>query len=182
MLVETSTSEDLDKLIQAEELKEGGFVIQKLEAKLPKVVIKEAQSTLTQQNLVAEIYSQNETLNRKYSRDTFCDKLKVVRGWQSTKIPGTCNWILETQPEVRADIMSNGGTICLEWNRIRVADYLDATRCFRCQEYGHVAKHCRHDQNTCGYCGQRGHAFKECPNSAGEAVCVPCQRRGAPSK
>ena len=54
------------------------------------------------------------------------------------------------------------------------------TRCFRCNCYGHVAKHCQDSQETCGHCASKSHRTGTCPAKvAGVApVCPACRKMG----
>lgn len=55
-------------------------------------------------------------------------------------------------------------------------DFINLTRCYRCQSFGHIAKHCQAPSETCGHCGCDGHNFKECPNKDKKETCVHCKR------
>ena len=146
--------EDLEKLMQVKQLQDRGYSFEKIESKVPKVMIMGVQSSLTSKDLVKEMHPQNEFLAKKYEKTTFQNKVKIVRSWYCTNSLGTINWILETQPDVRTEMVAQGNKLSLEWNLIRVTEYLDATRCFHCQKY------CRRTENTCGHCGQDGHTFR----------------------
>jgi hypothetical protein len=49
------------------------------------------------------------------------------------------------------------------------------TQCFKCQKYGHTAKHCR-SQQRCGYCAGFAHSDSECDirGKGGTPICVAC--------
>lgn len=49
------------------------------------------------------------------------------------------------------------------------------TQCFRCYQYGHVARMCRNN-SQCGFCGGMSHATDDCMSKEDKAKhrCVPC--------
>lgn len=46
-------------------------------------------------------------------------------------------------------------------------------RCYKCQQYGHQSRDCRHTL-TCRHCGET-HAMKTCPNTDKEPFCAICE-------
>ncbi|XP_017758217.1 PREDICTED: uncharacterized protein LOC108549377 [Eufriesea mexicana] len=62
-----------------------------------------------------------------------------------------------------------------------VEDFIAVSRCYKCQGFGHVAKHCRQKHDTCGHCAETGHDTKACPTKKNNAVCVNCKRSGKKS-
>ena len=173
MIVETATEEDLDKPMKAKQLSDQGYQVIKFQEKFPRVTIFGVLSAVTSVELIDQIYEKNDYINKQYIKVQLQSRLKTVRSWTNLKTPAITNWVLEVHPEVRGIINEKGNTIRVEWSLLRVADLLDATRCFRCQEYGHVAKHCRRTQNTCGHCGKEGHVFRECPAASVDPICPP---------
>ena len=65
------------------------------------------------------------------------------------------------------------------WKRYRVSVYVpEPTRCYKCQEYGHVSKYCRSKQDICSICAGP-HEVKACPKKDSHreeksAVCPNC--------
>ena len=66
------------------------------------------------------------------------------------------------------------GRAYINWLRINIKDYVGAARCFRCQRYGHVAKHCTNKEQICGHCANTGHTIKECPSRQEPPKCAAC--------
>src|SRR5436190_13558661 len=67
--------------------------------------------------------------------------------------------------------------IFIGWQSCRVKDYVDVARCYKCQRYGHVAKHCSSEKPSCSHCAME-HDYKDCPdkNKKEKACCVNCKR------
>ena len=181
MMIEATTEEDLEKLMQAEQLKELGYQVVKIQDKLPRVTIFGAQSSLASEDLIEEIHTNNEKLSKKYTKEQLKSKTRIINGWTNPNNPWTKNWILEVQPDVRMALMEQDSKLKMAWSIVKVTDLLDATRCFRCMDHGHIAKYCKQSQPTCGHCGENGHSFRNCPNDTADPVCAPCQRSGRPS-
>lgn len=85
------------------------------------------------------------------------------------------SWVLEVHPAARRQLLKTG-KIYIAWCSFPVKDFLRATRCFPCQRYGHVAKHCN-GQKQCGFCASTDHESKECehrnsPNLHNIANCL----------
>nr|XP_031848670.1 uncharacterized protein LOC116434077 [Nomia melanderi] len=89
------------------------------------------------------------------------------------------NWVVETSPKTREAILSRG-RLFLGWHACRVRDYVVAGRCFRCQAFGHIAKHCWATVDTCGHCAKEGHCYKDCPNKEENPSCINCKRAKRP--
>lgn len=91
---------------------------------------------------------------------------------------GTTNWVLEVHPAVRR-IIKQQGRVYFDWKSCNVDDYLRVTRCFKCQKFGHVAKHCNADKQ-CGYCAGSDHETRDCKykEDPRKVKCANCARAG----
>lgn len=52
--------------------------------------------------------------------------------------------------------------------------------CYKCQNFGHMAKQCKSRLTVCGHCAQ-GHDTRECPRENAQPVCVNCDGAHSPS-
>ena len=176
MYVQTETMEDLEKLQGSATLKEGGFEVERINAKLPRIIIYDIDSGLTKERITEEIRQKNDQVGNASEED-----FRLIFNINSRR-KGLSHWVAETTAQIRKAIMEGQNRkIKTAWTRNKVDDYLDAPRCFNCQRYGHISKHCTHKNITCGHCGQSGHRYKECLNKDKPPVCTPCKLAGSES-
>ena len=180
LLASAATKEDVEKLADTHALKDGGYSVDKVREKLPRIVIYDTP-LVTDADIREEIYAQNPHVQERLHKEEFMDQSKKISHWSGRRSAFESNWVLEVSPGLRKTMMEKAGRIYLGWTSCRVADYFDAVRCFRCQRYGHVAKHCTHMQDTCGHCGDAGHRFPSCMKRKDPPVCTTCKIRGAES-
>lgn len=175
IIVETATKKGANELLACQEIKAAGFIVGTPAKKSPKVVIFDVPKMTSEEATLNAIAEQNLT-----------DKEKVIFKSQAklafktgSKTREESNWVLETSKEVR-DILIQKARLYIGWRCSRVEDYIAATRCYKCQNFGHTTKYCRSTDDTCGHCSGQGHTFKTCPNKAKAPVCVNCKRAGKP--
>lgn len=56
----------------------------------------------------------------------------------------------------------------------RVGEFVEVTRCFKCQGHGHVSRFC----NRPVRCGEEGHHVTRCARTGDAVRCVNCKRAG----
>lgn len=83
--------------------------------------------------------------------------IEVVRNF-STRA-GTKNWIIGVDKNTRL-ILWEKSRICIDLVRVKIDDYADIKRCYKCQGFGHFAQSCR-GELTCGNCAEP-HSTIEC--------------------
>ena len=140
-------------------------------ARNPKTIIFEL-SIKESKDPVEQVYDQNTDFAGEFFK-IFAQKFRPIYSRSNNK--RSQNWVVEVHPELRKVIFDKGARVYNQWQSHRVADYVVATRCFKCQKYGHVAKYCQQNQDTCGHWAQTGHEFKSCPNIDSPAQCAPCK-------
>lgn len=84
------------------------------------------------------------------------------------------NWIVETTPEVRFWLL-RVGQLSINWRLYRVVNYIQVTRCYKCQKYGHVAKPCKSDNKVCKHPGYTRHNFPACLYKSTLLKCANCR-------
>ncbi|KAK5643030.1 hypothetical protein RI129_009197 [Pyrocoelia pectoralis] len=81
------------------------------------------------------------------------------------------NIILEVDPATKDKIFSMGKLKC-GWCIVDVKDHIHIRRCYKCNEFLHLAKDCK-NKSRCARCGEvGGHSDKDC--SAEEVKCCNC--------
>ncbi|KAL0269068.1 UNVERIFIED_CONTAM: hypothetical protein PYX00_010804 [Menopon gallinae] len=111
------------------------------------------------------------------TKEEFTSKFSLSFQVGNKDTPRT-TWVATVSPDVRTQVITTG-RLYIGWSSCRVTDYCSITRCYKCQRYGHVAKHCR-SQETCGHCAEEGHNRKSCPHLEKPASCANCQRGKKP--
>ena len=87
---------------------------------------------------------------------------------------GNHNWIISVDDKGRALLLTRK-RICIDFERIRIVDYIPIIRCFKCQKFGHVISKCENEQ-ICPKCAEN-HEEKVC--KADFVKCGNCYFEGA---
>ena len=172
--------EDLRKLKTNETLRRHGFQFADPACRKPTIIIYNLDKLLDKTGITQEIYNNNDDLGDN-SYEQFESQFAPLFPLKNKNQEDKLHWVIEVTPEMRKKIQGLGWKIKTTWMRHTADDYLDATRCFRCQLYGHPAKYCSGAQSICGRCGLPGHKFPECPNRNLPPTCTPCKRAGLQS-
>uniref|UniRef100_A0ABD2X888 CCHC-type domain-containing protein n=2 Tax=Trichogramma kaykai TaxID=54128 RepID=A0ABD2X888_9HYME len=171
LFVETASKQDLDKLISNDALKAKGVSVTLKERRLPRMIIYDVPVVHSDLELVQLLRRQNSILTPEHVLKPI---FKV--GKRDNEVT---HWVMEVSPECR-DVLVKEGGLYLGWRRCRVKEHCALTRCYKCQDFSHIAKHCKEKDSTCGKCGEVGHTFKECTTEKQAKVCVPCRRAMRP--
>ena len=174
LIVRTNSPEDIEKLSKATALTKHGYKVITFKPRNPKILIF-GLNISDKKQVVEDIFNQNEEIA---GNDIFEQQFRPSHSWSRNK--KLHNWVIEVDPIIRKKIIDNGSRLYNQWQTHRVVDYIDATRCFKCQRYGHVAKHCLQKEETCGHCSMQGHSFKVCPNVNDPPTCPPCKQNKLP--
>ncbi|CAL7932936.1 unnamed protein product [Xylocopa violacea] len=160
IIVETAKSGNVQTLIQSEKLKSAGLLVDIPVKKNPRIIVYGAPRTENDEDVIQAILDQNcsEQEKKKYAQQM---KIAFKTGNKNNK--DSCNIVLETSKEAR-EILIKKERLYIMWQCCRAQDYIAATRCYKCQAYGHTTKHCRSETDVCGHCATAGHIFKNCPN------------------
>uniref|UniRef100_A0ABD2VX66 CCHC-type domain-containing protein n=2 Tax=Trichogramma kaykai TaxID=54128 RepID=A0ABD2VX66_9HYME len=174
IFVETKTQVDLDKLMSNEELRKKGILMQRQAGRLPRMVIYDVPVKHTPQQLIQVIKQQNDEVSSAECH--FEPKFKIGKREPEGDF---VNWVCEVSPQFR-NAVDRTKRLYIDWNRCKVRDFSSISRCFKCQEFDHIAKFCKAQVNTCGKCGEDGHSYKECQQPNELNICAPCRRAGKP--
>lgn len=83
---------------------------------------------------------------------------------------GATNWLLDVDSDC-FDCLIERKRICINLERYKVVEFVQITRCFKCQKFGHLASKCTGIQRCVKCSGE--HHLKECGSS--EEVCANCK-------
>lgn len=173
IIIETRAIGDSEKILTNEELR-STMNVEKPRKKRPKIIIYDIPSNMTVQELQTAAGEQNleDHLTIEEVEQEFKPLFKT-----GPRNKDTVHHVAEVSPRVRK-ILLGRGRLYLPFISVAVKDYIVVPKCLKCQDLGHVAKHCRNEETTCAHCGQKGHEKKECGKINDAPVCVPCKNRG----
>lgn len=150
LALQTTSALGIANIKKAEaKLAEGGIRMVNPLGRLPKVVIYNVPMGDTTQDpaLFEEIFVNNLEGRTKVSKEDHIRTMRRVSLF-GRKDMGTMNMIITCHPDARK-VLIDSGLCYLGWNACRTRDYLGATRCFKCHQYGHISKVCTQEKETC---------------------------------
>lgn len=148
-----SSREEGERLLRSENLKQKGYVVKEGVKKLPMMMvyyivkIPDEKDVKELQERNFEDMSEQEFLRASKVKR----KIKQAQDRRSKEKEEKKTWIVEASCEVFKKSMARG-RMYLEWEAVKVKEYLDVVRCFKCQGYGQVGKVCSEKKDTCGRC------------------------------
>ena len=172
LVLEVNSAGDLAKLQTHEGLQASGLRIAPPTLKSPRVIIYDVPTDVAAEALTDAVWRQNPAVSGipwPEFQEAFIPRHQLQKG------VNTCHWVVSVSLAVRDKLRAAQRVFAL-WSRCRVLDYLAATRCFKCQDFGHVARHCRQSTDTCGHCAG-DHVTTQCRHKSRPPVCAPCARR-----
>ena len=170
LIIEAESEGDLDKIRNNKDLNEQ-FHIEKPSKSRPRIMIYDVPSDMTDQQVIQAVFEQNEGLidSAKNLAMHFEPKFKTGKRQKETT-----TWVVEVSPEIRVSLLERR-KIFIGWQSCKIHDYITVTKCYKCQGFGHIAKHCRNEQ-VCSHCTQTGHNRSDGPNKDKPKTCANCLR------
>lgn len=170
IIVETPTESEANKIGHSKDLGKT-FSVEKPSKKLPRIIIYDVPTGMNETSLSTSVYGQNTELASTIKEFQAEFSVKFKTGKKEGK---TVNWVVEVSPLMRNKILQKK-RLYVEWSACRVRDFIMVTRCYKCQGFGHLAKHCERDL-CCSLCAGTGHKGTECPHKDAkkEHKCVNC--------
>lgn len=173
--VETEDKEGLQTLIGNEKLASAGLKVVAGSKRRPRLQIYDVPRETEESEILSSIRKQNlDGMTPAKVAEEICLAFKT-----GPKTGETVNWVIEATPEMRETLLKKG-KLYIGWRSCRVADFAEATRCFKCQSFGHIAKYCRKEKEVCGHCAEEGHTFANCTKKNTTAICTNCKSKGKP--
>lgn len=173
--IEMEDKEGLAALLGNEKLANAGLKVATATKRRPRLHLYDVPRQMEESEILSSIKKQNLD---DMSSAKVAEELRLAFR-TGAKTGETVNWVIEVTPEMRSTLLLKK-RLYIGWRSCRVADFAEATRCFKCQAFGHIAKFCRKEKEVCGHCGEEGHSFLSCKEKSKAAVCVNCKSRGKP--
>ncbi|XP_039291744.1 uncharacterized protein LOC120353125 [Nilaparvata lugens] len=178
LLIVLDSLEDKKKLLKNKAVNNDQIKITEPQNKKPRIIVYDVPSDLTNKEVTEEIYNKNFV-------NSGIEKQKFEEGCKPSfklgpKNKDSVHWVVECEPEIRKAII-NKKKIFIDMTSCRVNDYHAVQRCYKCQVYGHITKHCKKEEDICGHCSITGHNIKTCPSIDKPPVCFNCKRADKPS-
>lgn len=172
LIIETENQKDAEKIINDPEIKKS-LVCEPPKKRKPLMILYHVPTTLAEEEMLEYIYKQNftEHISEDEFKEGFTPRFKT-----GPRDKETVHLVVEVAPKLR-NILLNQRRVYVSFCAIDIKDYIVVPRCQKCQDIGHVAKHCQSKEEVCGHCGAEGHKKPECPKKTETAICVPCRGR-----
>ncbi|KAJ0169177.1 hypothetical protein K1T71_014903 [Dendrolimus kikuchii] len=139
-------------------------------SRLPCVLLRYLRVEYDNDVLIREIHKVNLEEDKDLPLEVFAKACKAVA---KRTIGQKFMVVLECSPKVR-DALIRLKRLYVGWDEAEVCDYVRATCCNKCQQYGHPEKYCRAATETCGQCGENGHRSTVCKSET--VYCATCKR------
>ena len=169
LVTEVSSEKDIQTLREHQALQ--GYKMETPRRKNPLVILYDVDSTLTEEELVGALISQN------FSGELSDTEVLVPRFKTGPRDKDTVHWVLEVSPAVRQKLLTQGRAY-LTFASAKVKDFVKVAQCMKCSDYGHVAKYCTNEE-CCSRCQSKEHKKADCKE---ELCCIPCKRRNITCK
>lgn len=173
VIIETDNEQDLNKIIQHPSLKDQNLSIEKPKKRNPLVIIYDLPVDQKEDQVLESLYTQN--FEDSLTREEFTNQCKV-RFKTGPRNRPTVHIVAEMSANLRR-LAINRGRLYVGFSSHAAKDYIVVPRCLKCQDLGHIAKHCRHTKETCSHCGEQDHKKNECGKKEQAPTCIPCMLR-----
>lgn len=174
VLIETASAKDLQTFMQNRQMQKAGLSVSQPRTELPRVIVRDIPKELEAADIAEHIRAQNIPQSPSLDNAVLRPLFKVGR-----KDKEGNDWVVEMNNSIR-ELLLPRSKIFVSYMHCRIADYLVATRCYKCQKYGHVDKYCKSKDPVCAFCAKPGHSNKECPNKEKAPSCANCRARQLP--
>lgn len=172
LILETNDESDVAKLTTHPGLRNEQLLVEAPRKRNPLMIVYDVPRDIKDNELVNAIHDQNfgET-DQEAFESQFRLRFKV-----GPRSRDTVHHVVEVTGPLRRHILGVG-RLYVGFTSHAVKDYTVLPRCLRCQDLGHVTKHCRQTESVCAHCGEQGHTRGQCGKRGLPAVCIPCHAR-----
>lgn len=173
LIIETESENESRKFLEHSKLKELKVKVELPRKRNPLVILYDVAADYKEEEVLDMIHAQN--FEENISKTEFHENCKV-RFRTGPRNRSTVHLVMEMSPKIR-QLAVNKGRLYVGFSSHSAKDYIVVPRCLKCQDLGHVSKHCRKDKSTCSHCGEEDHSKAECGRKEQAAVCIPCTLR-----
>jgi hypothetical protein len=176
VMVEAENEEGVENLMKLKALKDAGLKVEKPAKKRPVIMVYDVNASLKEEEISDEVYMRNMR-DSQIKEEEFKQEFEIKHKYRDVKSAGRkVHVVAECSVRVR-NWLRRQEKIFVEWQCCRVKDYVDVARCYKCQRFGHIAKHCTAVKPCCSHCAGE-HEYKDCEskNKKGAACCANCKR------
>lgn len=179
VIISTDSKDDVEKLKQSVQLSSSGLTVDEPYKRKPRIIIIGVPASMQESEVFKCVFQQNLADKIDMTLETFLTTIKLSH--KSGKMDAeTCNYIIEVPAHIRKALITQD-RVFVHWRAYPVRDFTLVSRCFKCQQYGHVAKTCRQTDSRCGHCGDLGHIIDECTKKMEPPKCATCSRFKKPN-
>ena len=147
VIVRVGTESAAAKIRENSALKSCEF--SQVKTRLPRIII-HGTNIQVSKDFCEELYSQNEAIRIRCKGDYQIFEMSAVRCWRD-KGRNTYTWIVEATSTFRKFLVEEmKGRVHIGWLRVHIAKYIGATRCCKCQKYGHTIRFWTSNTDICG--------------------------------
>ncbi|KAL7294949.1 hypothetical protein TKK_0011660 [Trichogramma kaykai] len=173
LVIEACSRSDLEKVLgAAAELDKEGIELKERTKRSPRDIVYDIPNDYTENYVLDAISKQNKEL---WGDDELSAGALTLSFKPGGARDGCTNWVFEVTPAVRLKLMDQG-KLYIGMSRCKVEDFVRITRCYKCQEIGHISRYCKEEGDTCAFCAEP-HSSKTC-TSKDTIRCALCKRQG----
>lgn len=180
VLIECSTTEDCKKMKEAIAAKKNGYdlVLEERKGTRTYVLLKGVYKETNEEEIVKDIYYQNQKFSESKTVNDFCNNVKVI-SVRKNRSENLKNILLSASPEM-CKLVTSSERISVGYQKVHAEMSVDPLQCMNCLSFGHRAKYC-HDTLRCSCCGEN-HKKEECPvkDQQDKHCCINCKRLPPP--
>lgn len=149
-----------------------------------KILGEQAEIKALTHEVALEIRDLDEITTRDDIVEAICSRIPGLENFREGSIRNLRPSYAGTQvavislPVLEARKLLEAGKIKIGWVVCRIRERTSLRKCFRCFEYGHMARACKNTEDRsecCLKCGEKGHYWKECRK---EPSCIACKKDG----